>query len=223
MKKVTGIFILIILLVILCTIGYFIFERYMIGLKPVACTTEAKICPDGSSVGRIAPNCDFAPCPDISAGWETYKDVVNGIEMKYPATFAGAVWRAQTWPPTVSVLSGKENADEACSQISSGSIPFTFIANKNIGSNSFALLENSDAGAGQLYTDYCYVLSGSKVTQSSRNYVINFVIHSTNGCGSGNCGPYCGTPNEQACKNFDMQKEVVVPIEQVISTFKLTN
>ena len=32
----------------------------------VACTAEAKICPDGSSVGRTGPNCEFAPCPSIS-------------------------------------------------------------------------------------------------------------------------------------------------------------
>lgn len=31
--------------------------------KPRACTEEAKICPDGSAVGRVAPNCDFATCP----------------------------------------------------------------------------------------------------------------------------------------------------------------
>ena len=30
---------------------------------PVACTAEAKICPDGSSVGRSGPNCEFAECP----------------------------------------------------------------------------------------------------------------------------------------------------------------
>ena len=29
----------------------------------VACTMEAKICPDGSSVGRVGPDCEFAPCP----------------------------------------------------------------------------------------------------------------------------------------------------------------
>jgi hypothetical protein len=29
----------------------------------VACTAEAKICPDGSSVGRTGPSCDFATCP----------------------------------------------------------------------------------------------------------------------------------------------------------------
>ncbi len=29
-----------------------------------ACTTEAKICPDGSAVGRTGPNCEFATCPE---------------------------------------------------------------------------------------------------------------------------------------------------------------
>jgi len=32
---------------------------------PVACTKEAKICPDGSAVGRTGPNCEFAPCPGL--------------------------------------------------------------------------------------------------------------------------------------------------------------
>jgi putative hemolysin len=32
--------------------------------KEVACTMEAKLCPDGSSVGRSGPNCEFAPCPE---------------------------------------------------------------------------------------------------------------------------------------------------------------
>lgn len=29
-----------------------------------ACTEEAKICPDGSAVGRTGPDCEFAPCPN---------------------------------------------------------------------------------------------------------------------------------------------------------------
>ena len=32
--------------------------------KPRACTEEAKICPDGSAVGRTGPNCEFALCPE---------------------------------------------------------------------------------------------------------------------------------------------------------------
>lgn len=31
--------------------------------KPqTACTSEAKICPNGKAVGRVPPNCEFAPC-----------------------------------------------------------------------------------------------------------------------------------------------------------------
>lgn len=30
---------------------------------PIACTQEAKLCPDGSAVSRTGPNCEFAPCP----------------------------------------------------------------------------------------------------------------------------------------------------------------
>ncbi len=33
----------------------------------VACTMEAKICPDGSAVGRTGPNCEFAACPGEGA------------------------------------------------------------------------------------------------------------------------------------------------------------
>lgn len=36
--------------------------------QPVACTDEAKQCPDGSYVGRSGPNCEFAACPDTSSG-----------------------------------------------------------------------------------------------------------------------------------------------------------
>ncbi len=32
---------------------------------PVACTMEAKMCPDGSYVGRSGPKCEFAACPTI--------------------------------------------------------------------------------------------------------------------------------------------------------------
>ena len=37
----------------------------------VACTLEAKQCPDGSYVGRVPPSCEFAPCPSAPVS-ETY-------------------------------------------------------------------------------------------------------------------------------------------------------
>ena len=36
--------------------------------KPTACTLDAKKCPDGSFVGRVAPDCEFAACPKDSGG-----------------------------------------------------------------------------------------------------------------------------------------------------------
>ncbi len=33
--------------------------------SPVACTMDARICPDGSAVGRTGPNCEFAECPQV--------------------------------------------------------------------------------------------------------------------------------------------------------------
>lgn len=37
------------------------------GVEPdrgnIACTLEAKLCPDGSYVGRVPPTCEFTQCP----------------------------------------------------------------------------------------------------------------------------------------------------------------
>ena len=70
------------------------FAAYQFVKKPqtqkTICTLEAKVCPDGSSVGRTGPNCSFAPCPtttptpDPTAGWKTYTNTQYGFELKYP-------------------------------------------------------------------------------------------------------------------------------------------
>lgn len=38
-------------------------DQQLVPVQPVACTLDAKLCPDGSYVGRIGPRCEFAPCP----------------------------------------------------------------------------------------------------------------------------------------------------------------
>lgn len=56
----------------------FLFFIYGCANKPskIACTLEAKLCPDGSAVGRTGPNCEFAPCPG---------EVANYIEPEDPS------------------------------------------------------------------------------------------------------------------------------------------
>lgn len=43
--------------------GVWYFARMQATNVRTACTMEAKVCPDGSAVGRTGPNCEFAPCP----------------------------------------------------------------------------------------------------------------------------------------------------------------
>lgn len=49
-------------------IGYFGIVAKKAGVPAgVACTLEAKQCPDGSFVGHAGPNCEFAECPSIGS------------------------------------------------------------------------------------------------------------------------------------------------------------
>lgn len=67
------------------------------GIFKKACTQEVKICPDGSSVGRTEPNCEFSTCPktspsptpDPTANWKTYENKRLKINFKYPSTWEG--------------------------------------------------------------------------------------------------------------------------------------
>src|SRR3990167_669712 len=53
------------IVIVLIAAGAIAYQLYVSGDsgEPVACTMEAKLCPDGISVGRVGPRCEFAPCP----------------------------------------------------------------------------------------------------------------------------------------------------------------
>lgn len=65
-----------------------------------ACTMEAKVCPDGSAVGRTGPNCEFAPCPGEGKGTSdvscTTKNLailspMSGQKVSFPLVVRGIV------------------------------------------------------------------------------------------------------------------------------------
>lgn len=61
----TSIFVAGVLAIAVITTVYFINREH--ATEPIACTMEARQCPDGSYVGREGPDCSFAPCPQANA------------------------------------------------------------------------------------------------------------------------------------------------------------
>jgi hypothetical protein len=83
------------LLILVVLLAIFIVLGLIVGTfdgarQPAACTLEAKLCPDGSSVGRSGPKCEFDPCPNVSAGnnIRVYQPV-SGETVGQPLVVAG--------------------------------------------------------------------------------------------------------------------------------------
>jgi len=98
MKKVTAkIFVLIIVSAAVLGLAVFYYgsKPGIKEVKPVACTQEAKLCPDGSAVGRTGPNCEFAACPSATDTGSTGRDA--GI-LPYNSGVRGTVLLGPTCP-----------------------------------------------------------------------------------------------------------------------------
>ena len=62
------------------------------GKGQVACTMEAKLCPDGVTyVGRTGPNCEFAACPQVTPPPVSGKCFIGGCSSEICSGQAGAV------------------------------------------------------------------------------------------------------------------------------------
>jgi hypothetical protein len=89
------------LIVIFVTAGYFSLpwrtaqrpQRLHRQQPPVACTMEARLCPDGSAVGRSGPRCEFTPCPVVqtpeASNGITYSNEQYGFSLTLPDAWQG--------------------------------------------------------------------------------------------------------------------------------------
>ncbi len=87
---------------LLFTLAFTVFLTGCFGSTPaqptdevVFCTADAKVCPDGSSVGRVSPDCEFAACPTNSI--TTMSDTISLTEL--PTTDCAESDSAQTACP----------------------------------------------------------------------------------------------------------------------------
>jgi len=107
----------------------------------------------------------------IPSGWLTYSE--SGITFSYPKSFGAYVWKSVTWPPKVTLVPlGQNPLAVGCPRIiDSANIISSGIGSHNGTKYTFAIGE--DLGAGQRYSTFCYVFSGTKA-----HYVLDFDIQS---------------------------------------------
>ena len=98
-QKINALLVITIILLVVLIGGSVAYYYYTIKAQPksVACTQEAKLCPDGSSVGRTGPNCDFATCPISVNDWKNYINNEYGFSINFPDSWKGYSVVKSTW------------------------------------------------------------------------------------------------------------------------------
>lgn len=83
-----------------------------------ACTEEAKLCPDGSAVGRTGANCEFAPCPQISSllSETEARAIAEKSCIKGGESLANGIYNknSKTWWYDANLNSAREGCNPAC-------------------------------------------------------------------------------------------------------------
>lgn len=208
--KASTITTVIIIILVLIIIGGGVW--YFIANKPVACTEEAKLCPDGTAVGRTGKNCEFAECPimDQFKDWNTYKNEEYGFEMKYPNDFP--IYSIQ--PITTAINCDYANFSSKCPTVSSGGQSSSTTERININGILYCSYVTAEGAAGTVYKTYGYA-----TVRNNKCFVVSFAVAYPN------CDNYLPVENSDMQKAYDkckLENEVTKPakIDQIISTFK---
>lgn len=97
-KSKLPVLITIVVLIISVVVGSFFILNWYIRMQELggstACTMEAMICPNGTSVGRTGPNCEFSPCPtpdnEQSCGGIAGEQCPSGYDCQYDGDYPDA-------------------------------------------------------------------------------------------------------------------------------------
>lgn len=139
----------------------------------VACTQEAKLCPDGSAVGRVGPMCEFSACPGLfPTSSTTSSDLIHvvspqsGSTISSPVTITGearGTWYFEASFPIVVVdwdgkIIGTGHAQANGDWMTTEFVPFTatvtFDKPANVGPQSIrgSIILKNDNESGQAST-----------------------------------------------------------------------
>jgi hypothetical protein len=157
-------------IIVILSAGIFYFVRHNQNNQPeqIACTMEAKICPDGSAVGRSGPNCEFAACPTASVEVPAVNDDENwitsttgqGVTFQYPENFSTIYthppyYDTESWPPKITVSDNEFSCAETPAE---SSLPDR-VARRIINGKTYCVSAMSEGAAGSVYTTYIYTVA----------------------------------------------------------------
>lgn len=175
------------------------------GSGQVACTQEAKLCPDGSYVGRFGPKCEFSACPGENNDlWTTTTDNKTGITFQYPKTLLVEYIHTVDWPPQIQVFNEAFTCNEAGSETARAGQTIK----RMVDDRTYCVTKEIEGAAGSIYTNYAYAfpLYSTGSTQVDRKTVIfTFSLQSVQ------CANY-DVPQRTSCENerssFDLDSTV---------------
>lgn len=128
--------------------------------QTVFCTQEAKLCPDGSYVGRRGPKCEFSACQSGDSGlWKTTTDSQSGLTFRYPQGLTTTYIKTVDWPPRVQVLA----QSFACEEAGAPTARAGQTARKQVGDRTYCVTTESEGAAGSIYTNYAYAFPWTSV------------------------------------------------------------
>ncbi len=171
--------------------------------EPVVCTMDAKLCPDGSYVGRTGPKCEFAACPTPTTNTSTIEipdistwlTVTNtAITFKYPARIPTTYIRAEVWPPTASVDDGNFSCATQAHAVNG---------------RAYCVKETTEGAAGSIYVTYAYTFNKGK-----QMVTFTFVLKETQ------CGNY-NEPEKAACEAERQALDVDKVVDAIAQTVTL--
>lgn len=129
------------------------------------CTMEAKLCSDGSYVGRTGPNCEFAPCPEVmgvpgTENWRTSTDQKSGLSFKYPEQLGTTYISTVDWPPQLQV----ESKAFTCTEAGTETDRAGKTEKRLVDSRTYCVTTESEGAAGSIYNQYAYVFAHDNQT-----------------------------------------------------------
>ena len=177
----------------------------------VVCTLEAKLCPDGSYVGRQGPKCEFAPCPgsaptqpsaEPEAGLKSSTQA--GMTFTYFETLPETYIHVVDWPPKLQVNSGPFTCTEAGDVTARAGRTRKIVIDGHV----YCVTEVQEGAAGSVYTQYAYAAE-----RDGKTVIMTFSLRAEQ------CGNY-DEPKRTECETERANFDIGGRIDAMFSTLK---